>query len=84
MGRLKKYIISEINLQTFISEQKGEDETQRFLMAGCRKYGKYMREVIRKIKNEYDEISMQIGPFETVDQLVLADLNKNCDDSRKR
>ena len=53
-------------------------------MAGCRKYGKYMREVIRKIKNEYDEISMQIGPFETVDQLVLADLNKNCDDSRKR
>ena len=84
MGRLLKYIILVINLQLLISEQKGEDETQRFLMAGCRKYGKYMREVIRKIKNEYDEISMQIGPFETVDQLVLADLNKNCDDSRKR
>ena len=61
------------------AETKGEDETIRFLQAGCKKYGKFMHKLIKKINEEYRNISIEKGPFETLDQNVIPELTSGCE-----
>ena len=47
--------------QKYAPEKKGEEETVRFLQAGCKKYGKFMHQVIKKINEEYRDVSIEKG-----------------------
>jgi len=63
------------------SEKKGQDETVRFLQLGCKKYGRKMKHVIGKIRRKYADLSLEKGPFKTVDENIIPQIDEKCDAS---